>query len=230
LFPTLSRLAARNDVEGFRLTINAGLRQIGFLLVPAALVSALLSVPVVRLVYERGAFEAADTDVVAGCLAAFSLGLVFNGWMLMLTRGFYSLQSNWLPTTIAIATLLLNAALDALLYRVGIWGIPLATSLTNIAGTALMLLFLRRRTGGLEVARAAAALARITAAAVAGAALGGGVWLVLDQALGRALGAQLVSLGVALAVAAGGYLTACRWLRVGELGSLLALAGRRPAP
>ena len=39
------------------------------------------------------------------CLAAFSLGLVFNGWMLMLTRGFYGLQSNWLPTVIGVGTL-----------------------------------------------------------------------------------------------------------------------------
>src|SRR5699024_12580627 len=68
--------------------------------ISASVVSAVLAVPIVRLVYERGAFTESDVDVVAGCLAAFSLGLVFNGWMLMLTRGFYGLQSNWLPTVI----------------------------------------------------------------------------------------------------------------------------------
>ncbi len=36
-------------------------------------------------------------------MAAFSLGLVFNGWMLMLNRAFFSLQSNWLPTIVALA-------------------------------------------------------------------------------------------------------------------------------
>ena len=112
LFPALARLAARNDLDGFRATISTGLRQIGFLLVPASVVSAVLAEPIVRLVYERGAFTEADVTVVAGCLAAFSLGLVFNGWMLMLTRGFYGLQSNWLPTLIAVGTLGLNAVLD----------------------------------------------------------------------------------------------------------------------
>ena len=119
LFPALARLAARDDLDGFRATISTGLRQIGFLLIPAAIISTVLATPIVRLVYERGAFTESDVTVVAGCLAAFSLGLVFNGWMLMMTRGFYGLQSNWLPTMIGVGTLVLNALLDLVLYRVG---------------------------------------------------------------------------------------------------------------
>ncbi len=124
LFPALARLAARNDLDGFRATISTGLRQIGFLLIPAAIISTVLATPIVRLVYERGAFTESDVTVVAGCLAAFSLGLVFNGWMLMMTRGFYGLQSNWLPTMIGIGTLVLNLVLDLVLYRVGDLGHP----------------------------------------------------------------------------------------------------------
>ena len=138
LFPALARLAARNDLAGFRATVSTGLRQIGFLLIPASVVSAVLAEPIVRLVYERGAFTESDTTIVAQCLAAFSLGLVFNGWMLMLTRGFYGLQSNWLPTLIAVGTVVLNAILDVAFYPVGVWGIPLATSLVNIVGVALL--------------------------------------------------------------------------------------------
>src|SRR5439155_1764612 len=95
------------------------------------------------------------TPVVAGALAAFSLGLTFNGAMLMLNRAFFSLQSPWLPTVIAVANLALNAALDGAFYRLGTWGIPLSTSLVNIAGTALLLLLLRRRLRRIEFARTA---------------------------------------------------------------------------
>lgn len=223
LFPTISRLAARGDLDRFRATVSGGLRQIGFLLIPASIVSAVLAQPIVRLVYERGAFTDDDVGVVAASLAAFSLGLVFNGWMLMLTRGFYGLQSNWLPTTIAVGTLVLNGALNAALYTLGTWGIPLATSLTNIVGTGLMLLFLTRSAGSLRVAHVAAAVLRIgVAAAVAGGAAFA-VWYPLDAALGRTTGAQIVSLGIALATAAGVYLGACRVLDVRELAPLLAL-------
>jgi putative peptidoglycan lipid II flippase len=229
LFPTLSRLAARGDLDGFRATVSAGLRQIAFLLIPAAVVSAVLAGPIVRLVYERGKFTAADVTVVAGCLAAFSLGLVFNGWMLLLTRGFYGLQSNWIPTTVAVATLALNAALDAVLYRLGVWGIPLATALVNIVGVVALLVALRRRVGQVDGARVADAVGRVTVASLVFGAVSLGAWYGLDRLLGRTVPAQIVSLGVALLVGLAVYLGACRALRVRELHALRSMIRGRAA-
>src|SRR5439155_3234462 len=112
----------------FRRTVNVGLRQIAFLLVPASAICAVLAEPIVRLLYQRGHFTPAQTPVVAGALAAFSAGLTFNGTMLMLNRAFFSLQSNWVPTLIALANLGLNAILDAAFYKVCVWGISLVSS------------------------------------------------------------------------------------------------------
>ena len=56
LFPTLARLAARGDMEGFRSTSASGLRLIGFLLIPASAAIATLATPIVRLVYQHGEF------------------------------------------------------------------------------------------------------------------------------------------------------------------------------
>ena len=151
LFPTLARLAARGDMDGFRRTSASGLRQIGFLLIPASAALAVLAQPIVRLVFERGAFTADQTVVVAQCLAAFSLGLAFNGAMLMLNRSFFSLQSPWVPTAVALGNLGLNVVLDAALYSFGIWAIPLATSIVNIAGTAALMYLLRRKIGRIEL-------------------------------------------------------------------------------
>jgi putative peptidoglycan lipid II flippase len=228
LFPTLARLAGRGDLDGFRATVSTGIRQIAFLLIPAAVVSALLAEPIVRLVYERGKFTAADVTVVASCLAAFSLGLVFNGWMLMLTRGYYALQSNWIPTTVAIATLVLNALLDATFYRLGIWGIPLATSLVNIVGVAALVVLLRRRVEHMDIARVGDAVVRITIAALVFGATAFAVWYGLDRALGRSIPAQIVSLGVALGLGLAVYLGACRVLHVRELGAFRSILSRRP--
>ena len=79
LFPSLSRLAARGDLAGFRDTVSLGLRQIGFLLVPASAVGAVLAVPIVRLALRARRVHADQTTVVAEALAAFMLGLTFNG-------------------------------------------------------------------------------------------------------------------------------------------------------
>src|SRR5881394_3378628 len=184
LFPALSRLAARNDTAGFRDTLGLGLRQIAFLLIPAGVMSAVLAEPITRIVYQRGHFEPAQTPVVAAALAAFSAGLLFNGVMLLLNRGFFSLQSNWIPTAVALGNLGINAALDAAFYRFGTWGIPLATSCVNVAGSALLLALMRRRLGRLGGRAIADSVVRIAvgSAALAGAAYG--TWWVLDDALG----------------------------------------------
>jgi putative peptidoglycan lipid II flippase len=226
LFPALSRLAAREDARGFEETVSLGLRQIGFTLLPASAIGAVLAVPIVRLLYERGAFTPDQTTVVAECLVAFTLGLTFNGTMLMLNRAFFSLQSPWIPSWVALGNLGLNAALDAAFYRLGIWGIPLATSVVNLAGTVALVVLLRQRLGRFEGGPIAAsyALAALSSAAAAGVAYG--VWRGLDEALGRSLGAQLVSVGLAVAAAVGVYLFVARLLGIRELGALLSLVGR----
>ena len=223
LFPTLSRFAAVGNLPSFRATLDSGLRQIAFLLLPAAAVSAVLAQPIVRLLYERGAFTADNTVVVAQCLAAFSLGLMFNGWMLLLSRGFYSLQRNWVPTTIALGTVGLNAVLDTALYRVGVWGLPLATSLVNIVGVALLLVAMRRRPGLAGVRGVVASVLRILLASAVAAGAAYGVWWVLDDLFGRDLWAQIVSVGVGLTAGGGVYLGAARLLGVRELEALKAL-------
>jgi putative peptidoglycan lipid II flippase len=226
LFPSLARLVSRNDMAGFRSTVASGIRQIAFLLLPASAVSAVLAEPIVRIVYQRGDFTPAQTPVVAACLAAFSLGLVFNGFMLMLNRAFFSLQQAWTPTWVALANLGLNAALDAALFKVGIWGIPLATSLVNIAGTAALLVLLRKRLGLLGFARTIDTVLRVAVASVLVAGISYGCWRGLDEALGRSFSGQLVSVGVALVAATAVYLGACRALGVREIDTLLALRSR----
>ena len=81
----------------------------------------------------------------------------------MLNRAFFSLQSNWIPTVVALGNLFLNALLDLAFYRLGTWGIPLSTALVNVAG--------RRRCssscaaiGGIEGAKTALAVTRIAVA------------------------------------------------------------------
>ena len=226
LFPSLSRFASRGDMIGFRRTVSTGLRQIAFLLIPAAVVSAVLAEPIVRLLFQRGHFHAPQTPVVAGALAAFSAGLVFNGAMLMLNRAFFSMQSNWVPTAIALGNLFLNALLDLAFYRVGTWGIPLATAVCNAAGTFALLVLLRRRLGRMDGGAIARTSARVVVASAVVAAVSWTIWRTLDSAVGRSFGGQVVSLGLALASAIAAYVISCRLLGVQEIDTLLSLRTR----
>ena len=226
LFPSLARLAARRDMDGFRSTSSLGLRQISFLLVPASVVTAVLAEPLTRLIYQRGAFTASQTTAVASCLAALCLGLTFNGTMLMLNRSFFSLQDNWVPTVIALGNLFLNGLLDVAFSPLGIWGIPLATSFVNIAGTAALLLVLRGRLGRIGFGAIASSFVRVLLAAAIAGAVAFGVWKPLDSLFGESLLGQLLSLLPAVTASVVAYLAVARALRVREMQALLSLRSR----
>ena len=226
LFPTLARFAARADMTAFGRTLDTGIRQIGFLLIPAGMVSAVLAEPITRLVYERGEFTSEQTPVVAGALAAFAVGLVFNGWMLLLNRAFYGLQENWIPTIVALGNLALNVALFGAFYSLGVWGLPLAVSLSNLAGALALVWLMRKRVVAVDASATLGALARILVASAVAAGAAAIVWWGVDALVGRSVVGQIVSVGGGLGAAGAVYVASCRVLGVRELGSLLAL--RRP--
>jgi putative peptidoglycan lipid II flippase len=227
LFPLLSRHASREDWDALRGTVATGLRLISFLLIPASAAAAVLATPIVRLLYQHGQFGASATPGVASCLAAFSLGLTFNGTMLMLNRGFFSLQSPWIPSWVAFGNLGLNALLDAVFYRLGFWGIPLSTSLVNIAGTWALLVLFRRRMGGFGLTETARSFGLVTVASAGLAAVAWAVWRLLDSELGRSVPAQVGSLGLGLVLGYAAFFGACRVLGVRELETMLRLRRAR---
>ncbi|HSP71290.1 MAG TPA: murein biosynthesis integral membrane protein MurJ [Gaiellaceae bacterium] len=226
LFPSLARFASRADYDGFRTTVSRGLRQIAFLLIPASALSAVLAEPIVRLLYQRGDFRPAQTPVVAAALAAFAAGLTFNGAMLMLNRAFFSLQSNWIPTWVALGNLFVNGVLDWVFSGFGVWGLPLSTTVVNIGGTVALIVLLRARLGRVDRTDTLAAVGQILIAASLTAAAAYFTWWPLDQALGRSTGAQAVSVGGALVVGAVVYLASARLLGIRELDALRSLRRR----
>ena len=132
LFPALSRLATRRDLAGLQALIGTGMRQIALLLIPSAAAFAALSEPIVRLVYERGDFDAESTRQVSEALFWFSFSLPFSGMTLLLTRSFFSLQRPWLPTQLAIWSLAVNAVVSLALYKpLGIGGIVIGTTVSQ---------------------------------------------------------------------------------------------------
>ncbi len=151
----------------------------------------------VRLVYERGEFDAESTKLTAEALFWFSFSLPFSGWVLMLTRGFFSLQRPWIPTTLAVGSLAINAIGSYVLAKsMGIGGIVLGTTLSNAALVVAEAIMLRRALGGFETARTLTAVAQMLLGAAILGAVAYGVWWGIDDVLGRSLPAQIVSVGV----------------------------------
>jgi putative peptidoglycan lipid II flippase len=230
LFPTLSRFAARGARDDLRRTMGNGVRQICLLLIPSAVAMAVLAEPITRLVYQRGAFDAQATELTSTAMVWWSISLPFQGVSLLFSRTFFSLQRPWATTALAGLNLVVNAVLAAALYEpFGIAGIVIGT----VAGTVTMCVaqgwILRRDLNGVEAARTLGAAAKML---VAAALLGGvayGAWYGLDEALGRGLVAQIVSVLTALAAGFGVYAAAVWAMRLPEalqIKRLLVSRGR----
>jgi putative peptidoglycan lipid II flippase len=228
LFPTLARFAARNEYADLRATMANGMRQIVLLLLPAMAAILVLSEPMVRLVFERGEFDASQTELVATALFWFAFSLPFNGLFLLFSRTFFSLQQPWTPTVIAIANLVVTAAAAAALYGpFEVAGIVAATAIATAASVAAQAVVLRRQLGGLEIP---ALINTTVRAGLAAAALAGVAWLVwdlLDGALGRDLWAQIAAMVAALGAGSAVYVAGVFALRVPEAEQIRRLLRRR---
>jgi putative peptidoglycan lipid II flippase len=224
VFPTLARFAARREYDNLRRTMSNGMRQIVFLLVPAAAAILVLSEPMIRLVYERGEFDASQTELVATALFWFAFSLPFNGLFLLLTRTFFSLQRPWLPTSISLLNLLVTGIVSFALYKeYEVAGIVAATAVATAASVVAQMALLRVQLGGLELPRLMSTVVRVGIASAALAAVSYGVWWALDDALGRGLGGQIASMGIALAAGGAVYAAAVYAMRVPEAGQIIGL-------
>jgi putative peptidoglycan lipid II flippase len=228
LFPTLARFASRGELANLRATMANGMRQILFVLVPAAAAILVLSEPMIRLIYQRGEFSPSQTTLVATALFWFAFSLPTNGLYLLQTRTFFSLQRPWMATSLAGLDLVVSALGAALLYKpFGTGGVVAGTGIGTTAAVFAQATILRGQFDGLELRRLLSTTVRITIAAAVLAAVSYGIWDALDSALGRGLLGQIVSLGLGLGLGLVAYHGVARLLRIAELDQILRLVRRR---
>jgi putative peptidoglycan lipid II flippase len=228
VFPQLARLASRGDRAGFAQTVDHGLRQILMLLVPSSVFVGLFCVPITRVLYEHGNFDDDATTAVAVALAAFAIGLTFNGLTLLLIRSLFSMQLTWLPAIASVVTLAVNLVVAVGSYQAwGVLGIALATSIANVVGVAILYSMLARRTDGLGTRRTVGIAFGTLVSAVVGVGIAFvGYQLAWIPLFGERFFATVAGLGAALAIAAAIYLWLGVRLHAVRPGLLRDLRGR----
>jgi putative peptidoglycan lipid II flippase len=229
LFPTLSRLAARRDAVGMRRRLGNGMRQILLLMVPAAVLLMVLTVPIVRLVYQRGAFGPHSTHLVSIALFWFATSLPFAGLNLLLTRTFFALQRPWIPTGLAGLNMIVDIIVSVALYKpLGIAGLVIGTAVANAIMTWLQVERLRIGfNGDLDGAQTVMILARILLACAVMALVARGVWALVNAVVGTSTVGQLISVGLACALAVAVYAKVVLVMRIPEARQIDALVRSR---
>jgi len=205
VFPTFAEQAAQEERSAMRATLAATLRAIISLSVPATVGLILLGEPLVALLFERGAFQAASTEMVTWALGFYALGLVGHAGLEVIARAFYALQDTLTPVWVNVSAMVVNLVLSLLLMNAFAWlgllphgGLALANSIATLMEAGGLLLLIWRRLGGIEGRRTlTAGLKSVVASAAMGAALLG--WrAVLAERTAWIVGGVGILLGLAV--------------------------------
>ncbi len=153
LLPTLSGLAAEKKYPEFRATLRQGLSYLIFINLLASVLLLAEAEPIVRLLFERGKFNAESTLQVSRAVACLAPGLIAFSMVNILARAFYALGDTRAPMRISLVCLSLNLLFAFLLighYEAA--GLGVANTLSAILNVGLLLYALRRKLAKLELA------------------------------------------------------------------------------
>jgi putative peptidoglycan lipid II flippase len=234
LLPALSGLAAEKNYNAFRGELRQGL---GYLLLLNLIASALLvalAEPIIRLLFERGRFDATSTQQATLALMCLAPGLVAFSTVNVLARAFYALGDTQTPMRISVFCLAVNLLLSAaLVWQFKQAGLGLANTATSAMNVWLLAHALRRKLRTLEWGAVRTAFWRLASLAVVAGALAWALWQWWERALGHgSLPLKLGAVFAPAAVAAVFYLGAAWVSRVSaarDMGALVLGKARQDA-
>jgi putative peptidoglycan lipid II flippase len=174
IFPLIARHAARADWGQLSADYHKGLRMVLVVNIPAAVGLAVLSEPIMRLLFERGEFHASDTRLVTPILAVYALGLPFLSFTTLALRGFYSLRDTATPVRAAVLSFVVNIVLSiVLMHWFSTVGLAFASNVAVLVQAWYLQTRLSRKLAGLSFAPLLPSLGKI---AVASVVMGLAVW------------------------------------------------------
>lgn len=148
--PIFSRLASPENWDELKQRIRQGLLMTAITMLPLSAIMIVLAKPIVRVVYERYAFNQEASEIVTIVLIAYSVGMFVYLGRDVVVRVFYALDDADTPFRISMVNIFLNALLDYLLIKpFGAAGLVLATVGVNIISMTWLLLVLDRKINGL---------------------------------------------------------------------------------
>lgn len=146
ILPHLSRHHAAQSEESFSLTLDWALRAVLLVGIPAAVVLAVMSGPLLSSLFQYGKFDAHAVEMARLSLSAFAVGIAPFMLVKVLAAGFYAKQDMRTPVRVGVIAMVANMIFNVLL----IWplahaGIAMATSLSAVLNTGFLFYFLRQR-------------------------------------------------------------------------------------
>jgi putative peptidoglycan lipid II flippase len=149
--PIMAQAAAVKQMSALKDAMLTAIRGSNCLIMPMSVGMIVLRCPIVKLVFERGAFDSAATELTATALLYLSLGLVAYSIREIVSRVFYAIEDTKTPMINSIFSVSINIMIMILsVPRLGLVGVTLSTSLSGMVSAAMLLFRLRRKIGSVH--------------------------------------------------------------------------------
>ncbi|MEH6719270.1 MAG: murein biosynthesis integral membrane protein MurJ [Aurantimonas endophytica] len=234
LLPELARALKAGHLREAQHTQNRSLEFALFLTLPAAVALFIIPEPIIRVIYERGAFDPTATPAVAAVLGIFALGLPAFVMIKVFSPGYFAREDTRTPMYVTLFSAGVNIVLSLALFPLlAEQGIAWATTIAGWLNAGLLFAGLYRK-GLWEVDRQLVKRSTLTllCSFVMGAALIGAMleldgWLRPDSPLAT----QILAIGILVASAMAIYFALALATGAADRRLLFAvLKRRRPAP
>lgn len=149
-YPNLTEHAAQGDMDGFKVSLSSTINGLIYLLIPITVGLICLGKPLLTLISLHGKVIPENIHTETEFLIMYSLCIVFLGLKEIVDRAFYSLKTTRVSAVTGVMIMGINIVLGFVLSKftpLGANGIPLAYSISVIAGTIFLIAMLRRKIG-----------------------------------------------------------------------------------
>lgn len=223
-YTAMANHSANNNMDEFKNLLKGTVNTLGLLIVPASVGFIVLRLPIVKLVFERGAFDGGASEMTAVALLFTAVGLLGFSLRDVFSRAFYALQDTKTPMINGSIAVVVNIILDIILagpMKVG--GLALATSISGLTASLLLFIALHKRIGDFGIKDMINTLGKIMIAAV----LMGLCVHFTYIGLTAFTGSLIMSLGGSILVGVAVYGVAVTLLGIKEVHSLLAVVTKK---
>lgn len=146
VFPKLTNAVLRKDVKETGELFSSSINLVQLVTIPAAIGLVVLSEPIIRILFQRGAFGDMATTLTSGALLFYAPGLIGQSLRMCFENMFYSYQQTKIPMYTGFLTVALNIIFNFILIKpLGHKGLALATSLSMIITSIIMYIIIRKK-------------------------------------------------------------------------------------
>lgn len=229
LLPTLSGQVARKEMNEAKKTLSFALRSICLILLPCTVGLIALRFPIVKLLFQRGEFDAVSTARTASVLLFYSIALFSYAGEKLVAAGFFAAQDTHTPVRMGIVSLVINGVLNLLLIKsMAESGLALATAIASIIEFVLLMYYYQKKISALPIREIVGSFLKITAASLA---MGIVCWISLSFFQAKFTGdhtiERLIHVFAPIAISITAFVGFCFLFRVHEVHEAVAFIKNR---